>query len=754
MDIRAVCAASLLLISLCVPDALRAESCPDPSGQMATAGHSPDRVSRPRIGLILGGGGARGAAHIGVLRELEALNIPIDAIAGISMGALVGGLYASGLSVDDLEEVVRSLDWQDAFRDAPQREKLRFRRKQDDEQFPIGLELGLRDGSLTLPKGAIEGQKLSLILRSLTLHVPSESDFSELPVPFRAVASDLETGEAYEMCRGDLAMAMRASMSAPGIFSPVTYDGRTLVDGGLGGNVPVETMRRMGVDILIAVDVEFPLYEPGQLNSALDISAQMLTILIRNQTQEQLATLGPDDFLLRPELGQFGSANFGQIVEAIEPGGAAVEAVAAKLRQYALSDSAYETYKAAQAARRTVLPDTVDFVRVVSEGVLADRVLQSRLATSPGDPVNAQLLGEDAEAVYGLNAFEQVSYRLVEEGDGTGVEFSGRAKSWGPNYLLFGLSLQDDFEGQTAFNLSARLTRSSINGLGAEWRNDVQLGTDPYLRSEFYQPLSFDSRYFIAPRAELEQTNFNAFANQAPVARYRVSSAEAGVDAGRELGRWGEFRVGAFIGTGSASVKVGDPQLPRVEADTGGVFARLAVDTLDDAQIPLHGARLEVELTQSSQRLGADNDAGTLSAEVSFVRSKGRHTLQLGALFDTSLEDEGLIQNFFPLGGFLNLSGLARGEISGPHAGVARMVYYRRSGETGGGLFDIPLYFGASLEAGNVWASRSDIRVDSLLMNGSVFAGLDTYFGPLFFGAGFAEGGRSNFYLSIGSPNR
>lgn len=753
MNIRTVCAASLLLISLCVPDALRAESCPDLSGQ-AAAGHLPETDARPRIGLILGGGGARGAAHIGVLRELEALNIPIDAIAGISMGALVGGLYASGLSVDELEEVVRSLDWQDAFRDAPQREKLRFRRKQDDEQFPIGLELGLRDGSLTLPKGAIEGQKLSLILRSLTLHVPSESDFSKLPVPFRAVASDLETGEAYEMCRGDLARAMRASMSAPGIFSPVTYDGRTLVDGGLGGNVPVETMRRMGVDILIAVDVEFPLYEPGQLNSALDISAQMLTILIRNQTQEQLATLGPNDFLLRPELGQFGSANFGRIVEAIEPGGAAVKAVAGELRQYALDGSRYEAYQAAKAARRTVLPDTVEFVRVVSEGVLADRVLQSRLATSPGDPVDARLLGEDAEAVYGLNAFEQVSYRLVKEGNGTGVEFSGRAKSWGPNYLLFGLSLQDDFEGQTAFNLSARLTRASINGLGAEWRNDLQLGTDPYLRSEFYQPLSFDSRFFVAPRAEIEQTNFNAFADQAPVARYRVSSAEAGIDAGRELGRWGEFRVGAYIGTGSATVKVGDPQLPRVEADTGGVFARLAVDTLDDAQIPLHGARVELELTQSSQRLGADNDAGTLSAEVNLVRSKGRHTLQLGALFDTSLEDEGLIQNFFPLGGFLNLSGLANAEISGPHAGVARMVYYRRSGETGGGLFDIPLYFGASLEAGNVWASRSDIRFDSLLMNGSVFAGLDTYFGPLFFGAGFAEGGRSNFYLSIGSPSR
>jgi NTE family protein len=752
MNIPTLGAISLILLTVVGwPLGAQAQSCPE---WTATRADTRPEGARPRVGLVLGGGGARGAAHIGVLRQLEAMRIPIDAIAGISMGALVGGLYSSGLSVAELEEVVRSLDWQDAFRDAPKREALRFRRKQDDEQFPIGLELGVRGGALTLPRGAIEGQKLSLILRSLTLHVPSESDFQHLPVPFRAVASDLETGQPYEMCRGDLARAMRASMSAPGIFSPVTIDGHTLVDGGLGGNVPVETMRRMGVDIIIAVDVEFPLFEPDQLNSALDISAQMLTILIRNQTQEQLATLGPDDFLLRPELDQFGSTNFAHIVEAIEPGAIAAAEVADELRRYSLGEGEYAAYLAARQGRRSAHPENVDYVRVVNQGELANEVLQSRLQTVPGDPVDALRFAADADAIYGLNTFEQVSFRLVEDGERTGVEFSARAKSWGPNYLLFGVSLQDDFEGQTAFNLSARLTRTAINSLGAEWRNDIQLGTDPYLRTEFYQPLSFDSRYFLAPRAELAQTNFNAFADQEPVARYRVSGAEAGIDAGRELGRWGEFRVGAFIGTGSATARIGDPALPRVEADTGGVFAKLAVDTLDDAQIPLHGARVDLAFTQSSQTLGADDDAGTLTTDVNFVRSRGRHTFQAGAMFNTSLEDEGLIQNFFPLGGFLNLSGLASGEISGPHAGVARIVYYRRSGETGGGLFDIPLYFGASAEAGNVWASRSDIRFDSLLINGSLFAGLDTYFGPLFFGAGFAEGGKSNFYLSLGGPAR
>lgn len=745
----------LFLMAICVSMDAGAASCPDLSRHAKPDSSRNEGVSRrPRIGLVLGGGGARGAAHIGVLRKLEEMRVPIDAIAGISMGALVGGLYASGLSVDELEEVVDSLDWQDAFRDAPKREKLRFRRKQDDEQFPIGFELGVRDGSLSLPRGAIEGQKLGLILRTLTLHVPLPTDFAKLPVPFRAVASDLASGAAVEMCSGDLAQAMRASMSAPGIFSPVTVDGRTLVDGGLGGNVPVETIRRMGADIIIAVDVEFPLYEPEQLNSALDISAQMLTILIRNQTQEQLATLSTDDVVLRPELGQFGSTNFTQIVAAIQPGADAVAAVADRLRQYALPAEDYERFAGERRARRGELPDSVDFVRVANDGRLSNRVLESRLTVLPGDSVDGIRLANNAEAIYGLNNFEQVGYRLVKSNGQTGVEFSGREKSWGPNFLLFGMSLQDDFEGQTAFNLASRLTRTGINPLGAEWRTDLQLGTDPFLRSEFYQPLSFNSRYFIAPRIELQQTNFNAFSEQFPVARYRVSGAEAGIDAGRELGRWGEFRLGMFTGTSSASVRVGDPDLPRVEAETGGVFARLAIDTLDNAQIPLHGVRADLVFSQSSRTLGAENDAGTLAAEMNVVRSRGRHTIQAGLLFNTSLDDETLIQNFFPLGGFLNLSGLARGEISGPHAGVAKLTYYRRSGETGGGLFDIPLYFGGSLEAGNVWESRSDISADELIINGSLFAGLDTYFGPVFFGAGFSEQGKSNFYLSLGTPRR
>lgn len=708
---------------------------------------------RPRIGLVLGGGGARGAAHIGVLKELERMRVPIDAIAGTSMGAIIGGLYASGVAPDELQRVIDSLDWADAFQDTAQREDLTYRRKQDDVEFPIDFELGLNGGRLELPMGLIQGQKLGLILRNLTTPVAHVQDFDALPIPFRAVASDIETGDAYIMSRGDLSLAMRASMSAPGIFAPVVVDGRTLVDGGLSGNVPVEALRQMDVDVIIAVDVEFPLYPAEELESALDITAQMLTILIRKETRRQLETLDEGDILIRPDLGDFGSANFSEITKAVEPGSVAARDTAAALRRYSVSEAAYREYQAGRTISREQTY-VFDFVRVIDEGPLSDRVLESRLRTQPGEEVTDRGLAADAARLYGLGLYSQVGYRIVRENERLGVEFFTKPKSWGPNILQFGMFIEDDFEGSTAFNVAARYTRIGANALGAEWRTDLQLGTEPFLTSEFYQPLSYDSRWFVAPRIDLEQTNFNAFADGDSIARFRVSSAELGVDLGRELGRWGEVRLGAFRGTGNARVKVGDPSIPNIDFRTGGMYATFGIDTLDDAQIPRSGTRLDAAFTMSRPGFGADRSFDTVEAGWSTVFTRGRHSLQAGADFSTTIQSDDLIQNFFPLGGFLRLSGLERGEISGPHAGLARLVYYRRSGETGGGLFDIPLYLGASLEAGNAWQDRSEIAFDSLLFNGSLFAGYDTYFGPLFLGAGFAEDGDTSFYLFLGALPR
>ncbi len=709
-------------------------------------------VERPRVGLVLGGGGARGAAHIGVLKELERRRIPVDAIAGTSMGAIVGGLYATGMSADELEELVGSLDWAAALSDKPQREDLSFRRKQDESQVPIDFELGVRGTELVLPAGVIQGHKLDLLLRDLTLDVSHIDDFDRLPIPFRAIASDIERGEPWVMGSGDLAAAIRASMSVPGVFAPVRIDGRMLVDGGIVGNLPVDVMQQMGVDVIIAVDVEFPLYTLDELGSALTISEQMLTILIRKETLRQIDRLDDDDVLIRPDLGVFASTNFGEIVRTIAPGVAATRAQSAKLAALGLDQAAWEDH-VARRTRPTLPASRLAFVRVEHDGELAPAVLESRLDVKAGDPIDHAVLAHNADRLYGLQLYEQVSYRLVEDASGTGVEYRARTKSWGPNFLQLGVSLEDDFEGSTAVNLQGRLTRAGINRLGAEWRTDVKLGTDPQLFSEFYQPLSFDSRWFVAPRVEFGQRNVRAFALDSSIARLRLSEAEAGLDFGRELGRIGEFRVGLFRGLGEARVKVGDPGLPNIDFQTGGAFARLRFDTLDNSRFPRSGVRSDLRWTLSRPGFGADSQYDTIQGEVTKTWSRGKTSLQLGLGYATTLESDGAVQDFFPLGGFLRLSGLERGAIAGPHAGLAKLVVYRRVGKSTGFL-DTPIYLGASAEAGNVWQARSDMDFDSLRMNGSLFAGFDTFIGPVYIAAGFAEHGRSNFYLFVGAPPR
>jgi NTE family protein len=552
---------------------------------------------------------------------------------------------------------------------------------------------------------------------------------------------------------GDLADAIRASMSVPAILAPVEVDGRLLVDGGITGNLPVDVMRQLDVDVIIAVDVEFPLYQRDELGSALAISEQMLTILMRKETLRQIDSLGDRDVLIRPDLGIFASTNFGEIVQTIEPGERAARNRLQKLQHLALGDAVYASHRAQQMSQPE-LPDALSFVRVVHDDKLSSAVLESRLSVMPGDPIDTRVLARNAARLYGLQLYEQVDYTLVEEGDGLGVEYRATTKSWGPNFLQFGLALEEDFEGSTGFNIDTRLTRAGLNRLGAEWRTDLRLGSDPRLFSEFYQPLSFDSRWFVAPRVQIGQSNINAFSLDDTVARLRLSEADAGFDFGRELGTVGEFRAGIFRGLGEARVKVGDPLLPNVDFDTGGAFAMLRYDSLDNARFPRRGALAKLRWTLSRSGFGADSNFDTVEGEIARTWSRGKNSLQLGLSYATTLESDGAIQDYFPLGGFLRLSGLERGELSGPHAALAKMVYYRRIGDTTGGILDTPIYVGVSAEAGNVWQTRSAMSFDSVAMNGSVFAGIDTFFGPVYLAAGFAEQGRANFYLFIGTPPR
>src|SRR5229473_727218 len=423
-----------------------------------------DPATRPRICLVLSGGGARGMAHIGVLKVLEDLKIPIDCIAGTSMGAIVGGLYASGMTAIDIDATMRSLDWQEAFRDAPPRRDLAFRRKQDDRNFLVRLPLGLKHAKILLPKGFIQGQKLQETLRQLTLPFSNSTDFDLLPTPFRAVATDLETGNAVVMDKGDLAIAMRASMSAPGVFAPVELNGRLLVDGGLAENLPVNVARAMHADILIVSDVSFPLQQRAALDSAISISNQMLAILVRKDSDRQRASLSPQDILIEPNLGSAPATDFASPSAVIARGENAAREAIAKLSAYAVGDNAYRDYSARRAAREPGLPP-IKFVRVDEQSKRYEKTILAEMQPLVGKPLDLDQVGKRITELYGLGNFETLDYSLVEQGQGageeTGLEVRARRKSWGPNYVRFGLNLEDDFQGNSRYNAAERAHRGA-----------------------------------------------------------------------------------------------------------------------------------------------------------------------------------------------------------------------------------------------------------------------------------------------------
>ncbi len=714
----------------------------------------PPPLDRPRIGLVLSGGGARGTAHIGVLKVLEEMQVPIDAIAGTSMGAVVGGLYASGVSADDIEKIMTSIDWQDAFRDRPSRADLSFRRKQDDQDFPVRLPLGVKGGKFLLPKGLLQGQKLHQMLRAQTASVSHVERFDDLPIPFRAVATDIETGATVVIDHGDLSTALRASMSAPAVFAPVEIDGRLLVDGGIADNVPIEEARAMGADILIVSDVSFPLQSRDQLTSPLEVSNQMIAILIRRETLRQRQLLTARDIVIEAPLVGTSSYNFSKVPSLIAGGEQAARDVAPRLEALALSLSRYAESVVQRQAREEI-PDTIDFVRADPGSRRYAKTIEATMDEFVGKPLDAAAVEHKVSELYGLDLFETVDYRVVREGEHNGLEFRARRKSWGPNYIRFGLELQDDFEGNNSFNAGARFIVTELNALGGEWLTDLQVGENPLIHTEYWQPLDYSARYFVSPQVLFQIRNVPLLDRQTRIAEYRVREALYGLDVGRQLGNWGEFRVGLRRGAGKARVRVGDPGLPESDFDTGGFFARFAVDELDNLNFPRHGQVFTLEWDAAREGLGDDQSADALSLDFLAAESFGRHTVAFWVSAGSTVSSDAstpAIEDFFTLGGFLSLSGLAPESIAGPHFGIARLLYYRQIGREGPGFLNVPTYAGASLEFGNVWQERADASTSTALKDASVFLGLDTLIGPLYLAAGVDNGGETAFYLFLGRP--
>lgn len=720
---------------------------------------------------MLSGGGARGAAHVGVLKVLEQLHIPIDAVAGTSMGAVVGGLYASGLSPREIESIMTSLNWQDAFRDRPPREDLTFRRKLEDQNFLVKFPLGVRGSRIQLPKGLIQGQKLTQTLRRLTLPVAGVTNFDELPTPFRAVATDLETGEAVVMNSGDLTSAMRASMSAPGVFSPVEREGRLLVDGGIAENVPIDVARQMGVDILIVVDVGTPLLKRDKLSSAPVISNQMLAILIQHNSRAQLEKMTPNDVLIVPTLGDTSAFDFGIMKRVISTGEIAGHAAESRLAALSVSQQEFDSY-VAQRDQARQSPPRIDFVKIDEGSGRYSNRLNRLFKDVIGKPLDPDAVARHVTTMYGQGNLEALDYRVLQEDDRYGLLLAARRNSWGPNYVRFGLSLQDDFQGNSSYNAAARFVLSEITQPGGEWVWDVQVGETSLISTEVFLPISDTSSFFFVPHANARSANVDVLEGQTRVAEYRVRSFTYGLDFGYEFGNWGEIRTGVERQSGHEDVRVGDPTLPSDDFDTRAYFVRLSLDHLDDVNFPRHGQQATIEWRGERTDLnnGPEKTISRLSFNYLAAHSFGRYTAVFSTAGGTTFDaPQGLLLSgqtpgpggvqvttpsdlrlLFPLGGFLNLSGLKADSIAGPHFAIARALFYKQIGRGGPGYLDVPTYLGFSLETGNVWEHRGDASFGSLRHDASVFLGMDTFLGPVYVASGLDDKGQHAFYLFLG----
>jgi NTE family protein len=625
------------------------------------------------------------------------------------MGAVVGGLYASGLSAAEIATLIDSEEWRAGFTEPAPRDRLSFRRKSEDQNFLVKFPLGIKSGSFRLPKALVSGQRVSQVLRRVTFPVARLDAFDQLPIPFRAVATDLETGDPVVLSGGDLVDAMRASLAAPGVFAPVEIDGRLLVDGGLANNLPVDVAQAMGVDVLIVVDVGFPLRKRDTLDSVTTISNQMLSILIRRGSDMQRARLGASDILISPDLGEASSFDFAIIPQATDLGESAARAALSRLSTLASTADRYDAWVAARAAARQQTPQIAS-VRVAESAVRYQRLIEGRFAAADLD-VN----GIDAavSTLFGRGNFESVDYRVRGEAGDT-LEVAARRNSWGPNYVRFGLSLQDDFNGNSNYNAAARFVLADIGPLAAEWVWDAQVGVEPRIATEAHIPFGDEARWFWMPQARFELSNVPLVRSGERIAEYRLRTSEYGLDVGRELSNWGEARAGVRRETGRARLRLGDPSLASSdEFDVREYFGRFSIDTLDDRNFPRRGHYLVTEWRGERTGLGSDRNADVVTLDWLAARSRGRDTVALWTSFGTQVNSaEDNVRSLFPLGGFLNLSGIAPETLSGRHFAIARALYYRQIGRGGEGFLNVPAYAGLSLEVGNVWDNRSDISLE------------------------------------------
>lgn len=706
-------------------------------------------TNRPTIALVLSGGGARGFAHVGVLKVLDELHVPVDYIVGTSMGAVVGGLYATGMPYPELERRFREQDWSSVFRDRPDRRDIRLRHKRDDRILTLPFEIGVSTGGIALPQGLLAGAYLTNLLEVFTWPAYDIRDFDLLPIPFRAVATDVGTGEAVVLATGVLPTAIRASMAVPPIFAPVEIDGRTLVDGGVVENLPLRVARELGADVAIVVDISTGVDELPDGGSVMAMAQRIVTIFMAQNTAAQLGDVTDRDVLITPDLGMKSSADFSGVGEAIAIGEAGARAQADALRRLAIPEAEYRALNQRRGeswrAAPQFVPGFIDIDTTATE--LSPAVIHGLAGIEVGQPIEITSLADVASEIMSFGGFERVEIRLADRDGSRGIILRPVDKAWGPGIVRAGLTLFDRQRGSAGWTLAVDYLHTRFGSSGTQLRADLVLGTVQSGAVELYQPLDTHERWFVEAAAGGVRRDALLLSDTAPPVS--VEFAELSIEAavGVRLGLSGELSVGL-----SRSVqRVEQPGLPGgatiQSIDATAFLGRIEYDHLDRVAFPREGILFLSEAQIARRFLGGEQQYDRLAFDGSLYRTFGRHTFQLGAAGGTTLNGELPLAQLFTLGELFRLSGVQPSGIQGAHAGLGRLIYRFRMG---GDATDGGLYLGGSIEAGGAWRERDDISWTDVRLSSAVYAGIATPLGPLHLAYGFTRGVSPTWILRFG----
>jgi NTE family protein len=706
----------------------------------------------PKIGLALSGGGARGAAHVGVLKVIEELGITVDYVAGTSMGAIVGALFAAGYSAAEIEELMAQTDWSEALTDRPHRREHTMRQKDLESEFMIPHKMGFNKGEVQFPLGVVEGQHLDQIFQRLFLPVRGIRDFDDLDIPFRAVATDLVTGDEVVMSSGSLPDALRASMSVPGIFAPVRLDGRMLVDGGMSNNLPISVVRDMGAEIVIAIDISSPMLKAEELNSVLNVSLQMTNFLTRKNTEVQLAMLSDRDVLLVPDLEGASSTAFDKFEPIIGMGYESADANRSQLAALSYQTATAEpgSDKGEPMSERELGDYMVSFVLLDNESALSDELIMSRLELEIGQALDVDLLETNLDQVYSLDVFETVTYDLVTDEHGeTGVRVTALPRAWGPNYLQVGLEFSDDFSGNSDFKIGMAYTRNALNSLGGELRVQAAFGREEELSFDFYQPIDREARWFIEPQVFANRQKYNVFIDETLLSVLEIKGVGGIMGLGRNFNSRNLIRMDYEYFRGDADETSGVLPFPLDDnVDIGDLTLQFQHDSQDSFAFPTEGHQHRIGYLYADKSLGAAFDYQQAWATGLFAFTRGKNTAVIHYEAGYSFQDRAPVERWWRLGGFGRLSGLIPNQLSGRHMGLVTLGYYRRLND----IKILPVYAGISLEAGNTWNFADDIDIDDLRTSGSLFVGAETPVGPVYLSWGHASNGDNTIYFYLGRP--